>query len=232
MSDSVHKRLDFFGGTELAQNLADDVSQSLNQAIEKSGKAVLAVSGGSTPKAFFANLSGRDVDWSKVIITLVDERWVSATDERSNEKLVRDYLMIGPAAAASFVGLYCNLDTPDQGLNQISSSLPSQLDVAVLGMGADGHTASFFPGGNNLAAATDSGNADPVISMRAGGAGEPRITLTLSKLLSAGKLFLHIEGAEKDAVLKNALMPGPIDDAPIRSVLHQSRCPLHIYYAT
>jgi 6-phosphogluconolactonase len=231
MSDPIHKRSDFSSGADLAERLASDVADDLNAAIAARGQVAIAVSGGSTPKEFFACLSKKDVDWHKVIITLVDERWVPATSDRSNEKLVRDFLMTGAASNATFVGLYCNANSPDDGLDQISASLPGHIDVAILGMGPDGHTASFFPGGDNLGAATDSGNPASVISMQAGGAGEPRITLTLSKLLSAGHLYLHIEGLEKNAVLNAALEDGPLNDAPVRAVLHQTEVPLHIYWA-
>ena len=178
-----------------------------------------------------SELSRRDVDWPKVTLTLVDERWVPPAHERSNEKLVRDFLKQGAAAEAQFVSLYCDTVSPDLGLQRVSASLPHVIDVAVLGMGADGHTASFFPDGDNLAAATDPDTAQPVISMRASGAGEPRMTLTLSKLASSDVLYLHIEGQQKADVLDKAFEDGAISDAPVRSILRQKKCPLEIFWA-
>ena len=231
MDMHIHTRHTFADGETLARALADAVAENLRDTVRKRGEAVLALSGGSTPQRFMSELSRRDVDWPKVTLTLVDERWVPPDHERSNEKLVRDFLMKGDAAVAHFVGLYCDTVTPDLGLQRISASLPHVIDVAVLGLGPDGHTASFFPDGDNLAAATDPDTVESIISMRASGAGEPRMTLTLSKLLTSGALYLHIEGQQKADVLEKAFEDGPISDAPIRSVLRQDRSPLEFFWA-
>jgi len=231
MDSEFHLRHNFADSERLANALADDVSANLIRAIEVRGEAVLALSGGSTPKRFFNVLASRDVAWAKVTLTLVDERWVPANDDRSNEKLVRDTLMQGEAANAHFVGLYLNSETPDQAIARLSTMIPKIIDVAVLGMGADGHTASFFPGGDNLAAATSANNPNTVSSMRARGAGEPRITLTLSKLLSAGSIYLHLEGQKKADVLSAAFNAGPVDDLPIRAMIHQNQRPITIFWA-
>jgi len=231
MKSGFHHRHNFSSGETLAKALADRVAADLNSAIAHNGQAVLALSGGSTPRRFLTLLSERDVDWPQVTLTLVDERWVPATHERSNEKLVRDFLMKGVAAMATFVSLYCDTSTPDQGLERISANLPDQIDIAILGMGPDGHTASFFPNGDNLEAAIDLGNTQSVISMRAEDAGEPRMTLTLSKLLGANHLYLHIEGREKADVLAKAFDEGPTNDVPVRSFINQTRRPLEIFWA-
>ena len=231
MSKGIQIRKDFTDGESLACELAGRVATDLRQSIKNRGQAVLALSGGSTPVRFFEILSGQEVDWAKVTFMLVDERWVPATHERSNEKLVRDHLMQGPAAGANFVGLYHDAPLPDDAIIDVSEKQPDQIDIVILGMGPDGHTASFFPGGDNLAMATNLNNTSNVISMRAGGAGEPRITLTLSALLKAPTLILHIEGQTKADVLEQACLPGPVDEAPIRCVLNQSERPVHIYWA-
>jgi 6-phosphogluconolactonase len=231
MNIDYHTRQDFPDADSLAVALAERIAADLNRALSKQGHAVLALSGGSSPKRFFKLLPGCDVDWSKVTLTLVDERWVPATHERSNEKLVRDFLMTGPAARAGFIGLHCDAETPEAGLENITQNLPDKIDVAVLGLGPDGHTASFFPGGDKLQDAINPDNPASVISMRAKGAGEPRITLTLSKLLKADKIYLHIEGQEKSDVLANAFEDGPVDDAPIRALIRQNKRPLEIFWA-
>lgn len=231
MNAEFHTRHNFPDGKSLARALADAVAGDLGDAITNRDEAVLALSGGATPKRFLTELSKRDVAWSKVTLTLVDERWVPPTHERSNEKLVRDFLMNGPASRARFAELYYDAATPEQGLQHIVTSVPETIDVAVLGLGPDGHTASFFPDGDNLAEATDPRNPQPVISMRASGAGEPRMTLTLAKLLTSDVLYLHIEGRDKSDVLEKAFEDGPINDVPIRSLLRQKQCPLGIYWA-
>ena len=203
----------------LAENLARDVGDELLRAIEAKGKATLAVSGGTTPKLFFEKLSDIDLPWTRVSVTLVDERQVPETSERSNARLVRAHLLRNKAAAAHFVPLF---DNPQ------AEHVPP-LDVAILGMGNDGHTASFFPGGDRLSEALDSHSDQRLIEMTAPGAGEPRLTFTLPVLASAGRLALHIEGAEKQQVLKKALAEGPEEDMPVRAVL-RSATPVTLYW--
>lgn len=203
----------------LAETLARDVADELQRAIEAKGRATLAVSGGSTPKLFFEKLSEIDIPWSRVSVTLVDERQVPETSERSNARLVRTHLLKGKAAAARFVPL---VDNPE-------AEKIAAFDVAVLGMGNDGHTASFFPGGDRLAEAIDAGTAKRLIAITAPGAGEPRLTFTLPVLEQAGRLALHIEGAEKQQVLKKALAEGPESEMPVRAVL-RSTAPVTLYW--
>ena len=203
----------------LATSLARDVADELSRTIEAKGKATLAVSGGTTPKLFFEKLSMIDIPWSRVSVTLVDERQVPESSERSNARLVRAHLLQNKAAAARFVPL---VDNPD------AENIPA-FDVAVLGMGNDGHTASFFPGGDTLAEAIDAETRKRLIAITAPGAGEPRLTFTLPVLAQAGRLALHIEGAEKKQVLKQALAEGPQEDMPVRAVL-RGPAPVTLYW--
>ena len=203
----------------LAATLARDVAEELERAIEAKGRATLAVSGGTTPKLFFEKLSEIDIPWARVSVTLVDERQVPETSERSNARLVRTHLLRNRAAAARFVPL---VDNPD------AEKIPS-FDVAVLGMGNDGHTASFFPGGDSLAEAIDADTKKRLIAITAPGAGEPCLTFTLPVLEQAGRLALHIEGAEKKQVLKQALADGPEEDMPVRALL-RSAAPVTLYW--
>ena len=203
----------------LAETLARDVAEELQRAIEAKGKATLAVSGGSTPKLFFEKLSAVDIPWARVSVTLVDERQVPEESERSNARLVRLHLLKNRAAAARFVPLVSNPE---------AERVPP-FDVAILGMGNDGHTASFFPGGDRLAEALDRSSSRTLIEMNAPGAGEPRLTFTLPILEQAGRLALHIEGTEKQEVLKKALGEGPAEDMPVRAVL-RSAAPVTLYW--
>ena len=219
---------------ELAAALADAVAEALGAAIAARGHATLAVSGGSTPKRFFEALSGWDIDWPKVTVTLVDERFVPPDNERSNEALVRRHLLRGKAAAASFIGLWrethCVEDAAQQSLRDIAR-LPTPLDVVVLGMGADGHTASFFADVEGLALLIDPTCPVPVLPAKAPSAGEPRLTLTLPLIAQARFLALHIEGDEKQRVLARALDGATAQELPIRAVLDHAVGPLHIFHA-
>jgi 6-phosphogluconolactonase len=204
---------------ELAQSLADRVARGLSRAISRQGHATLAVSGGTTPRLLFEHLSNEDITWNKVTITLVDERQVEEDSDRSNARLVRRHLMQNHAAAVRFVPLFHN---------EVAAST-LEPDVVVLGMGEDGHTASFFPGGNKLAEALDTKNTTALITMSAPGADEPRLTFTLSHLLKAKVVCLHIEGQSKQAVLEKAVSGTDVQEMPIRAVLQADR-PLEIFW--
>jgi len=206
---------------KLASALSKAVAHALTQHIETSGHASLAVSGGTTPVKFFESLAAQNLNWSAITITLVDDRWVPESSPRSNAALVKRHLLQGPAAAAKFLPLVNGAETPELGLDGANEAIAKlrPFTALILGMGTDGHTASFFPGGDRLAEALAPAPRKFVETMRAPGAGEPRITLTLPVLLEAGYLALHIEGAPKRAVLDKALLAGPVEDMPVRVVL-------------
>jgi 6-phosphogluconolactonase len=215
----IAARHDFANRDALASGLADRVARGLSRAISRKGHATLAVSGGTTPRLFFQHLSHENITWDKVTITLVDERQVDEDSDRSNARLLRQNLMQNNAKDARFVPLF---------RNELAASA-LEPDVAVLGMGEDGHTASFFPGGNKLDEALNPKTTTALITMAAPGAGEPRLTFTLAHLLKAKVLCLHIEGANKQAVLEKATAGTDVHDMPIRAVLQSDR-PLDIFW--
>ena len=214
--------------------LAERVAERLQQSLARRGRAVLAVSGGTTPKAFFEQLSRQPLDWARVQVTLVDERWVPESDERSNARLVHAHLLQHAAAGAQFTPLYTGAASPEAGTAEAEArigALALPFDVVVLGMGDDGHTASFFPDGDHLAAALDLQTTARVLPMRAPAAGEPRITLTLATLLDTGALYLLVRGEKKRDLLADARLGlGAARDYPVRAVLTQQRVPVAVYW--
>lgn len=225
-------RRSFADKSTLARELAEAIADRIRASIETRGSAAIAVSGGSTPGKFFQALGKtKDIDWEKVVVTLVDERWVDETNDRSNAMLVNEKMLQGPAAVARFFPLYSGGVEPTDAAvaktNALMADLPKPFAAVILGMGNDGHTASFFPGGDTLdAALTQPG---PTLAIRAPGAGEPRITFTLPRLLETDGLYLHIEGEEKANVLDAALGDGAVEDMPIRAVL-RSGAPVSVYW--
>jgi len=224
----------FPSGDVLAQALAERVANVLADAIDRDGAATLAVSGGSTPGAFFAALSRHPLAWDKVTVMLVDERFVPPSHPRSNQRLVATHLLRDEAARAAFLPLYADDRAPEEAAQLAAGRLDRMnraLDVVVLGMGTDGHTASWFPDSPQLAALTDPTATQSVIAATAPGAEEPRLTLTLPIVAGAGLCVLHIEGNDKKRVIEEALQPGPVEDLPVRAILTATAAPLHIYWA-
>ena len=199
--------ISFDSRTALMSTLADRVAEDLRAALRDKDRVSLAVPGGTTPAPFLSDLATRDLDWAKVRVTLTDERWVPPGHER--------------AAAAAFLPLYLEACEPERALARIGEALEvaRPLDVCVLGMGTDGHTASLFPGADHLAEALDPEGAVPVQALRAPGAPEPRVTLTAPVLNEAERTYLLIAGGDKRAVLDRALEDGPAGELPVRAIL-------------
>ena len=217
---------------ELAAGLAAKVADTLKAAIISRGTAFLAVSGGTTPGRFFAALSKQLLDWSKVTVTLVDERFVPESSPRSNAALAKASLLQNEAAGARFAPLFHEAASVEEGADLADiklRSLPWPLDAAILGMGADGHTASFFPDAQGLEALLDPASSRLVMPVHSESAGETRLTLTLPALIGAGLVIVHIEGAEKRNVIEAALAAEK--PLPIRTVLDQAPRAAEIYWA-
>ncbi len=218
---------------ELAAALAEETARALVRRIETGQEAAIALSGGSTPRLFLEQLSRVQLDWRRVQVTLVDERWVNKDAERSNERLIGQLLLQGAALPARFTGLKTKAAEPETALDEIEGrirQMPLPLAATILGMGEDGHTASLFPGGDRLKSALDPMGKRAVECMRAPGAGEPRVTLTFPILSAADFLAIHIEGESKRQALLRAEEDGPLEDMPIRAFLRAAR-PVEIFWA-
>ncbi|NOQ46877.1 MAG: 6-phosphogluconolactonase [Desulfobulbaceae bacterium] len=218
----------------LTIELADQIGELLTRGIQHNGRASLAVSGGSTPVELFEKLSGLDIPWQKVVITLVDERWVEPTAADSNEHLVRNHLLQNRAAEATFIGMKNSAATAGAGEAECAQQLQQvakPFDVLILGMGSDGHTASLFPGAEKLAGATDLNSGKTCMGIAPLTAPHERMTLTLPAILDSRQIYLHITGQEKNDVLQTAMAEGPANEMPIRFILRQQTTPVNVFWA-
>lgn len=221
-----------------AVQLAQDIAPRLAAAIQSRGGAVLCVSGGKSPIALFEALRVQPIDWSHVRVTLTDERCVPCTHPDSNAGLVRQYLLQDHASAAQLVPLVAETVEPhSSALMQASiASLALQAlgraDVLVLGMGADGHTASLFREAANLDDALDLNNPQACVAIELAhppaNAPYARVTQTLAQLLSARHIVLPLSGDEKLATLRLA-WSGLSHQYPISHVLHQTQAPVALW---
>lgn len=221
---------DFPDTETLDTALALYIGQLLEQDIQGRGNASLAVSGGSTPKGLLRCLSKYDLNWEKVSITLVDERWVDLNSPDSNEQMVRDNLLQHRAASAKLIGLKTADNNDENTLMQAQhriAAIDKPFSAVILGMGGDGHTASWFPQADNLLELLNpAGNAevaftDPVT------APHRRITLTFPAVVNSREVIVHIVGQEKRTVLQSATAAS----YPIAAILKQTSTPVTIWWA-
>lgn len=217
---------------EQASRLASIVADELRAALSSGGTATLAVPGGTTPGAFLTALSEARLDWSRVTVLPTDERVVAPDDARSNARLVRETLLRNAAGAATLLELVSTAPVTDLQLAAAEAVLRARLplDVCVLGMGDDMHTASLFPGADGLGQALAGDGGHTVCRISAPGAPEPRITLTASVLAGARHCHLLIAGVSKKAALEVALSGIDPLEAPVRVVLSGVN-PVHIHYS-
>lgn len=225
----------------LAENLAGELVLRIGQAIRENGSAVIALSGGSTPKPLFQALAQHDIDWSKVIVTLVDERWVPEQHELSNAAFMREHLFDLIPESVSFVSMYKPAQTVQASFPLVLSDYCAltgssednlrAFDIVILGMGGDGHTASFFPDADNVAELVSLDTEKPLLTCSTVSTQVERITWSLPVLLNTSFLALHFIGKAKLDVFEAAAQGGDAEELPIRSAIFQNHTPLHVYYA-
>lgn len=202
----------------LAMNVADRLASELKSALMTHETASFAVPGGTTPAPMFDFLSGLRLDWERVHVMLTDERWVPEDHERSNTGMLRKHLFTGPAEPAHFVPFYGD-GAPEDVVPQRAAALASELPISVLvlGMGADMHTASLFPGAPGLEAAL-APDAPALNILRPEGEPDVRISLAAHVLNGALSKHLIIIGKKKREALERAMHLSP-QEAPIRAVM-------------
>ena len=204
---------------ELIQKVAAKISSALITALDGRETITFAVPGGTTPGPILEKLSEFYLDWARVNVILGDERWVPHSHERSNTRLIMKTLFKNEAKKARFIPMYADFASPEDGILHINKDIEPALplSVALLGMGADMHTASLFPESKNLGLAL-SKDAPNVVAVSATGIPEPRISLTARVLNSSQEKHLVFFGVDKKRVLDEAMFLDPLS-APVSAVL-------------
>jgi 6-phosphogluconolactonase len=218
----------------LASEVASDIATGLACAIVARGHAGLLVSGGHSPARLFERLRTQVLDWSRVSIALVDERWVEPTDAASNERFVREALLHDGARAAHFFALKNPAPSPDLGATaawNATANIPRPSDITVLGMGDDGHVASLFPTSPSLKRALDLQAPEGYVGMRSPSAPQERLSLNLRALLDSRRIIILILGEAKLRTYAAACGAGPVEEMPVRAVLRQQQVPVDVVWA-
>jgi 6-phosphogluconolactonase len=212
-----------------AAAMAASVARQLLDGLLQRGRASLLVSGGKSPVPLFHALREQPLDWRRIGIGLVDERWVDPASVDSNERLVREHLLGGRAAEASFVPLKTAAACPEDAVAERTAALDAlahPFTAVVLGMGEDGHTASLFPGTEGLAAALSPDGPALLAAARPPHAPHPRLTLTVRGLLESRVFYLMIQGPAKFAAYRAACEGAEL---PIGAILRQTHIPVEVY---
>lgn len=199
--------------------VANRLAGDLKNALLAQDRVSLAVPGGTTPGPIFDLLSATDLDWARVHIMLTDERWVPQDHAMSNTQLLHDRLITGHAAKARFVPFYQPGLSAAEGCTATAETLAAHmpLSVLMLGMGADMHTASLFPGAEGQEAAMAEG-APLLCPIKAPDQDIERVTLPAHALNASLTKHLVIFGADKRTALERAIHL-PALEAPIGAVL-------------
>jgi 6-phosphogluconolactonase len=220
-----------------ARAAADCIAKALGDALAARGAAGLAATGGRSPRPVYAALAARPLAWAQVSVTLSDERWVDEDHPDSNARLVRESLLVGPAAAARFIGFKTAAARPEEAVDEVErrlAGLPWPLDAVMLGMAEDGHVASLFPRNAALTAAMATGSTRRCAAMAVGPDGmpplQPRMSLTLAAIDAARQVLIYITGADKWRALQAALGGGDAMEMPVRAVL-TGPAPMRVIWA-
>jgi 6-phosphogluconolactonase len=226
---------DYDTNAEMAAAVADDIRAVIESALETRGQALVALPGGKSPTLIFERLAAAKIDWKKVTIIPTDDRLVPVTDPLSNVALImRHFLPKGarvlPISAEGAIDYRAAGKAADAQL----ADLEWPPDLVWLGVGADGHTASIFPG-PDLKQALDGPKTRRAVGLMPdplpAEAPVARVTLSRAAILSARALLLAFSGTEKRAVVERAIKDGPLSSTPIGRVLAEAEGSINIHWS-
>jgi 6-phosphogluconolactonase len=229
---------EFDSARDMAEQAAGDIGFVIESAVEAHKGARLALPGGSSADAVYGQLAkSRAIDWSKVTIMPTDDRLVPLGDPLSNYAKLEAYFGAKCANLVSLVDEAALGDVQEAGrlADARLSLLGGPLDLVLLGMGEDGHTAGIFPG-PDFERAVSGPRERRAVGVRPQPMPEKapveRVTLTAGALSSARAVMIVITGTEKRRVLEQAIKEGPLASAPIGRVLAAIESPIDIFWSS
>lgn len=218
----------FATSADLARAASEATVAGLAQALARKGSASLVGTGGRSPAPVYDLLAGSELDWSRVAVTLSDDRFVPPTSPDSNEKLVRERLLVGAAAAARFVPITCAAASVEAAAAEVEADVRAlaPYDVMLLGMGEDGHVASLIPGSQVLDQGMDPTGPRFCLGIPAGVGSPPvaRVTMTMPALLRADLVLVLISGAKKREIVEAG------NGLPVHALLEQAKAPVRVLW--
>lgn len=225
---------DYDDREEMADAVADDIAFIIESALDARGEAIIAIPGGSTPLPIYPKLADKKLNWKKVTIIPTDDRLVPMTDEASNVRAIAMAFIKSGARVFPITSDIEDYKLAGNSANAKLADLKFPLDLAWLGMGGDGHTASIFAG-PDLEDALNAPNGRHAVGVMPDPlppeAPYPRVTLTRSAILSARTVLITITGEDKKALLEGAIEDGHSSKLPIGRVLAEAEQPIDIHWA-
>lgn len=214
---------------EAALVAAEAIASWLAAGLDENNRASFVGTGGSSPGPVYDLLSTLPLPWEQISVTLSDERWVPPTSPDSNERQLRERLMVGEAACARFVPLWSDAPTAEDAAEAAEAALADLFpaDVVLLGMGEDGHFASLFPGSSVLEEGLDPFGGSLVIAVPAGDPAPAieRLSLTLYALKQAFLTIVLVRGEAKRRILEDR------DDLPIHALFRATDMPVRVIWS-
>ena len=226
---------DYDDAAELADAVAGDVGFIIESALDARGQALIALPGGKTPAPIFEKLAKAKIDWKRVTIIPTDDRLVAMTDPLSNAALIaKAFLPKGARVLPITTDKAADHRMAGKAADARLQELHWPPDLVWLGVGADGHTASIFPGPD-----LDEALNGPKVRRAVGVLPDPlpaeapvaRVTLTKAAILSARTLMLVLTGAEKRKLLERAIKDGASSTIPVGRVLADAEQAIDIHWS-
>jgi 6-phosphogluconolactonase len=226
---------DYDDAEEMAAAVAGDIAFVIESAIDARGACVIALSGGKTPIPIYAKLAEAKLDWKRVTIIPTDERIVPLGDPLSNVTMIaKTFLPKGARVMPIVSDKAADYKAAGRSADALMQDLHWPLDLCLLGVGADGHTASIFPGADFDEAISGPNERralgvmpDPMPAE----APVPRITLSRAAIVSAKALMIAVTGDAKRKVIEDAIKQGPSSKYPIGRVLADAELPVDIHWS-